>query len=288
MEIYQLVHFIAIVETGSFTKGADRVAVTQSAISASIAKLEAEFDVQLLDRRRSPIIPTHAGNRLLEAGKVILQTCNMVKGELQAIARPKFLRIGVLQTLSSAYVSKLMGSFRRANPHVAIEIFDGVREQLLGLLSDRRVDTILTTLCDDVTSAKFPSRVLFTEPYMLAVPEGHRFAERRSVKLADLNGEPFIVRAGCDRYHDVSEALESRHVKLNVMYKTDHDDRALALVAAGVGLALFPAHFDMPSVKKVMVPDLDLSRAIGLLWLPEREKDLSQFITFAESHSWTG
>jgi len=45
MEIYQIIHFIAIVETGSFTKGADRSAVSQSAISASIAKLEAEFDV---------------------------------------------------------------------------------------------------------------------------------------------------------------------------------------------------------------------------------------------------
>jgi DNA-binding MarR family transcriptional regulator len=67
MEIYQIIHFIAVVETGSFTKGADRAAVSQSAISASIAKLEAEFDVQLLDRRRSPVVPTDAGERLLEA-----------------------------------------------------------------------------------------------------------------------------------------------------------------------------------------------------------------------------
>ena len=83
MEIYQLIHFIAIIETGSFTKGADRAAVSQSAISASIARLEAEFDVQLLDRRRSPVVPTAAGERLLEAGKAILQICNTVKGELE-------------------------------------------------------------------------------------------------------------------------------------------------------------------------------------------------------------
>ena len=82
MEIYQIIHFIAIVETGSFTKGADRAAVSQSAISASIAKLEAEFDVQLLDRRRSPVVPTDAGARLFEAGKAILQICKTVKGEL--------------------------------------------------------------------------------------------------------------------------------------------------------------------------------------------------------------
>ena len=278
MEIYQIIHFIAVVETGGFTKGADRAAVSQSAISASVARLEAEFDVQLLDRRRSPVVPTDAGERLLEASKAILQICNTVKGELETIAKPKLLRIGILQSLSSRHVSKLRGSFRRDNPSVAIEMFDGVGEQLL--LADRRVDTILT-IFDDNSASKFPSRVLFNEPYVLAVPDGHRFAQRRSVKLSDLRGEPFIVRARCDRYHDVNDALESRGVTLKVMYKTDQDDRALALVAAGVGLALFPAHFEMPAVKKVAVSDLGLSRAIG--W----EYDLKEFITFAESHCWT-
>jgi DNA-binding transcriptional LysR family regulator len=239
MEIYQIIHFIAVVETGSFTKGADRAAVSQSAISASIAKLEAEFDVQLLDRRRSPVVPTDAGERLLEASKAILQICNTVKGELETIDRPQLLRIGILQSLSSRHVSRLLGSFRLANPSVAIEMFDGVGEQLLGLLADRQVDTILT-IFDDNSASKFPSRVLFNEPYVLAVPDGHRFAQRRNVKLSDLRGEPFIVRARCDRYHDVSDALESRGVTLKVMYKTDQDDRALALVAAGVGLALSP------------------------------------------------
>src|SRR5262245_19563612 len=117
MEIYQLVHFVAIVETGSFTKGAERAHVSQSAISASIAKLEAEFGVQLLDRRRSPVAPTAAGERLLKASEAILQICNEVKGELQTIAKPNTLRIGVLQSFSSRRVSDLLGSFRRINPH---------------------------------------------------------------------------------------------------------------------------------------------------------------------------
>ena len=284
MEIYQIKHFVAIVETGSFTKGADRAAVSQSTISISIAKLEAEFGVQLLERR-SPVVPTGAGERLVEVGKAILQLCSAVKGGLETIAKPKLLRIGILQSLSSRHVSKLLGSFRRDNPFVAIEMFDGVGEQLLGLLSDRRVDAILT-IFDDDSSSKFPSRVLFDEPYVLAVPEAHRFAQRESVNLSDLRGEPFIVRARCDRYHDVSDALDSRGITLNVMYKTDQDDRALALVAAGVGLALFPAHFEMPTVKKVAVSDLGLSRSIGLLWLRERENDLKEFIKFAESHCW--
>ena len=80
---------VAVVETGSFTKGADRAAVTQSTISISIAKLEAEFGVQLLERR-SPVVPTGAGERLVEVGKTILQLYSVVKGELETSPNRSF------------------------------------------------------------------------------------------------------------------------------------------------------------------------------------------------------
>jgi DNA-binding transcriptional LysR family regulator len=239
MEMYQLVHFIAIVETGSFTKGADRLHVAQSALSASVAKLEAEFDIQLLDRRHSPVVPTAAGERLLNAGKKILHTCHEIKGELETIAKPKSLRIGVLQSLSNRIVSTLLGSFRYTKPRVAIEITDGPYEQLIELLSERQLDAVLTILDDN--AAKFPSRVLFKEPYALAVPLDHCFAQREMVAIADLRDEPFIVRAGGDRFQDASNELLSHGIKLRVVYRTNQIDRTLALVAAGVGLSFIPA-----------------------------------------------
>jgi DNA-binding transcriptional LysR family regulator len=105
-------------------------------------------------------------------------------------------------------------------------MFDGVDEQLIGLLTDRRVDAILTIFGDD-SASKFPSRVLFEEPYVLAVPETHRFARRKSVKLSDLRDEPFIVRARCDRYHDVTDALNSHGVELRVIRPTKMTGRWL-------------------------------------------------------------
>ena len=61
MDLYQIKHFVAVVEGGGFTKGAERVAVSQPAISASIAKLEAELNVKLLERRHSQVVPTRPG-----------------------------------------------------------------------------------------------------------------------------------------------------------------------------------------------------------------------------------
>jgi DNA-binding transcriptional LysR family regulator len=284
MEIHQLIHFIAIVETGSFTKGADRAAISQSAISASIAKLEAEFDVQLLDRRRSPVVPTDAGERLLEAGKAILQICDSVKGQLETIARPRLLRIGIPQSFSNGLVSKMLGSFRRINPHVAIEVSDLPNEQLIELLAERHLDAALTILDD--RAAKFPSRILFKEPFLLAVPLDHRFAQRESVALADLHDEPFIVRTSFDRFQDAATALVSHGIKIRVVYRTSQIDRTLALVAAGVGVSFIPARLRTTAVKLVQVADVDIFRTFGILWLREREDDLKEFIKFAESHCW--
>ncbi|WP_026607512.1 LysR family transcriptional regulator [Methylocapsa acidiphila] len=286
MELYQIRHFVAIIETGSFTKGAQRAAVSQPAISASIARLEAELDVKLLDRRRAPVVPTAAGAHLLETGKAILNACNKVKADLKAIRTPRLLRIGILQSLSSRHVSGLLSGFRRANPHVAIEVFDGSSEQLSAFLEEQQLDSILTIL--NGAPSTFASLVLFKEPYVLAVPEEHKLAHRKSVSLADLHDEPFILRTRCDFYHDSTKALAARGIKVRVIYQTDQDDRALALVAAGLGLAFVPAHFGAPLVRQVPVDDLGLVREVGLLWRHEREDDdLAEFAKFAGRHLWT-
>jgi DNA-binding transcriptional LysR family regulator len=284
MEIYQIRHFLAIAETGSFTKGAERAAVSQSAISASIAKLEAEFDVQLLDRRRTPVVPTAAGERLLEAGRAILQICNTVKGELDAIARPKILRIGIPQSFSNRHLSSMLRSLRRINSHLAIEMSDVSSDQLIDLLSERQLDAVFAILDDN--AGKFPSRVLFKEPFILAVPLDHRFAQRESVMLSELHDEPFIVRTGCDRIPDASSELTSRGIRIRVAYRTAQIDRTMELVAAGVGVALVPSRFATPAVKQVQVADFDFSRTFGLLWWPDRENDLKDIIAFAENHRW--
>jgi DNA-binding transcriptional LysR family regulator len=283
MELHQIKHFIAVAEAGGFTKGAERVAVSQPAISASIAKLEAELEVTLLDRRHSPVVPTAAGHRLLEAGKRILQTCNAVKAELKNNATPSLLRIGVLQSLSNFRVANLLGSFQRANSHIGMEVYDGTREQLIRLLAERRLDAVFTLLGEG--TSQFAARTLVQEPDVLAVSRGHRFARRKYVKLADLQDEPFIVLNGCDRSQDPSSALFSQGIRIRVVYKTAHLDRTLALVAENMGISFIPAQIEMPGVRRVKVTDFGFFRKYGLLWLPEREDDyLKQFIAFAERH----
>ena len=230
--------------------------------------------------------------RLLELGKTILQTCNAAKAEVKSIANRKPLRIGCLPPLSSAFVANLLNAFEQANPNILIEVADGHCDnwchcdQLFGPLEDGDRDAVLSILNDRLTS-RFASRVFFKIPYRLAVRADHRFAQRRDVSVDDLAGERLILPERCVFLQDVTKVLASLGLRAHVVYRTDHDDRALALVSAGLGLALVPGHSKVPGVKLVPVSGLDITRTAGLVWPRERENSgVKDFIAFAESHDW--
>lgn len=285
MELYQIRHFIAVVEAGGFTKGAQRAAVSQSAISSSIAKIEAELDVKLLDRRLSPVGLTPAGKRLLEAGRDILQRHDSLIAELRPGADPRHLRIGVLRSLLlfDGAISNLLSSFKRANPHVSTEVVDDECEHLTGLLAAHEIDTVLTMIKDDESG--LANQALFKMPYMLAVRDDHRYANLRALNLDDLRDEPFILPTRGANLRALMNALSSHGITIKVAAQTDNVYRALALVAAGIGVAVMPAHFEVASVKRVPVNDLKIVRTIGLIWPRERKNGpLKEFIRFAEGH----
>jgi DNA-binding transcriptional LysR family regulator len=286
MELYQIRQFVAVAETGSFTKGASRAGVSQPAISASVAKLEEEMGQKLLDRRQGSVVPTAAGGRLLDAARDILLACNTIKSTLRAASSPQTLRVGVLRTLPTVHVVGVLHAFRQAHPDIQIELFEGPREELEKRLDQKKLDVCLTSLND--AAASKTSVALFTEPYVLAVNQHHRFAKLRSITLDDLQGEPFILRTSCETFQETTALLIARGIRTRLVYRTDQDDRALGLVAAGIGVALMPALYKAVGVVNVHISDFDTKRTIGMRWLDQarENKCLTALVAFACSHPW--
>ena len=286
MELYQIRQFVAVAETGSFTKGALRAGVSQPAISAAVAKLEEEMGQRLLDRRQGSVVPTVAGSRLLDAARDILLACNTIKSTLRAASAPQTLRVGVLRTLPTVHVVGVLQAFRQAHPEIQIELFEGQHEELEKRLEQKKLDVCLTSLNDAAATKK--SVTLFSEPYVLAVNQNHRFAKLRSITLEDLQGEPFILRTSCETFRDTTALLIARGIRTRLVYRTDQDDRALGLVAAGIGVALMPALYKADGVVNVDISDFDTKRTIGMQWLVQapENKCLTALVTFACSHPW--
>ena len=211
MELYQIKHFIAVAEAGGFAKGAERVAVSQPAISASIVKLEAELSVKLLERRHSQVVPTR--RKALsrgEQGHFAFLQCGQIRTSNNG-GRNASENWGDASTFQQAYF--LPAEFLpAANPHIRIEVADGHCDgwcrcdRLFGPLAEGERDAVLSIVNDRV-AVKFASQVLFEVPYMLAVPADHRFAQQQAVSVGELANEPLILPEYCGFLQDVGLGL---------------------------------------------------------------------------------
>ncbi|WP_158810930.1 LysR family transcriptional regulator [Beijerinckia sp. L45] len=285
MELYQIRHFAAVADTGSFTKAGIRAGVSQPALSASVAKLEAELGVKLLHRTPGAIKPTLAGRRLLLTGREVLSACDRMKAEIKSADRARPVRVGVLRTLPTAHLARLIEALATALPGTTLELCDGTRDELQEKLLNRKIVACITSAGHSRDGQS--SAVLAREHYGLAVGSKHRFASTESICLQDLHGEPFIVRTHCETYASTTKLLTERGISTHVVYKTDQDDRVLSLVAAGLGVALMPTLFATPDVRIVKVRDFTADRCIELQWNSDCTDDrLDPLIAFATSFNW--
>jgi DNA-binding transcriptional LysR family regulator len=285
MELYQIRHFVAIADTGSFTKAALRAAVSQPALSASIAKLEGELGVKLLHRTPKAITPTSAGRRFLATAQDVLSACGKIKADLQASTTERPLRIGVLRTLPTAHLAYLIETFQRASSDTTIELYDGSREELREQLLNRKLVACITS--GENRRRGVNSAVLVREGYVLVVGLRHRFATVDSIAIEELQGEAFIVRSHCETFASTTKLLMDRGIRTHIVYKTDQDDRALALIAAGLGVALMPALYDSPGVRRIKVREFDVQRVIELQWNADTvDERLKSLIAFTTSYNW--
>jgi DNA-binding transcriptional LysR family regulator len=285
MELYQIRHFAAVAETGSFTKAATRAAVSQPALSASIAKLEQELGVKLFHRSSRSVTLTPAGRRFQATAQEVLGACNKVKAELRASVADRPLRIGVLRTLPSSPLARFVETLQGELPQTRIELVDGTQDQLAAQLAGRKLLACISTTVGSEPGQR--SVELLREDYGLVVGLSHRFALLDSIQLSDLTGERFILRTHCETFDSTTKLLAERGVRPRVVYKTDQDDRALALAGAGLGVTLMPAIFDAPTVKKIPVRDFDAKRVISLRWNEDIADDrLDRLVAFATTHNW--
>ncbi len=293
-ELYQLRYFLSVVETGSFTKAAERAFVTQPTLSAGIQKLEASLGVRLFNRSNRRVYLTEAGARFVERAKAILHQCNLAEREVHETKAPKVLRLGVLMTIPCALLERLLGGFRRAEPDVVIELFEGTEQELLNRLESGGMDVALSLLRGPVAVGRdrpTPPVVLFEEGYVLAVNAAHPLASRTEVAGRELADEPTIVRTRCEILSETSRYFTDQNVRPRLVYRTPQDERALAMVAAGLGFTTLPQSYEHPGVVKVTLTGYNYRRRVGLILsdlIDEEEKKplLDRFAAFARREPW--
>ena len=290
-ELYQFRYFIAVVETGSFSKAAERVYVTQPTLSAGIKKLEQQLDTLLFNRTSRRVFLTEAGTRFLDHAKSILYECNQATIELQKVEVKNALRLGVLRTIPAKLISKLLGDFRKAESGVVFELFEGTEQEIANRLSEGSIDLAITLLHDEGEDDS--ALALFEEGYSLFVANDHAMAKRHRVKGDELADDQMIVRTRCEVLSETSRYFTDRNVRPRLVFRTQTDERALEMVAAGLGVTVMPRSYKHDDVRQIHLEGFDFKRAVGLKrspHLPEQNQDsfISRFQSYTASQPWHG
>jgi DNA-binding transcriptional LysR family regulator len=239
-ELRALRAFAAVARRGSFTGAGQELFVAQQAVSRTVAGLERELGVRLLERTTRNVRLTPAGSALLADTERILAEVAAAVDRVRSVGRGQrgLLRIGLTPAITDDEATWLADAIRTDQPGVAVALSDVRPGSVIAQLSDGALDVVVARTL--ARSSRIATRRIGTVPAALAVASSHRLAGRDSVDLSGLDGERLICwsRPG-SRYTRLLVALARRagaEVQTAVSSVTGRD--GLADVAQGSGVAL--------------------------------------------------
>ena len=194
MEIRQLKAFVAIAETGTFTAAAERVHVTQAAISMQIRQLERETGAKLFVRAPRRVILTEAGEKLLDRAQLILREYDAALDEMAALtgAEKGRLRIGSASAMVSADpLPRILKELKKAHPGAETSVASGTSEELVQSILSGTLDAAFVSLPVD---ARGVQTELLSEDSLVAIASPrHKLSRQKVVSAYALAGEKLIL-----------------------------------------------------------------------------------------------
>src|SRR5450755_1194326 len=235
-----------VVTRGSFSAAADALSYTQSAVSQSIARLEAETGTTLVTRDRRGVRPTAAGTTLVEHAEAIFAQVEAAEADLAAVlgVRAGRLRVASFPSAGATLMPVAVAAFRERYPEVALTLAEGEPEEIAPRLRAGEFDLALLFEFPGVrerAGVALTSVTLLEDPMHVALPADHPLASRRALSLGALRDEQWVQTSAsspCAR-HVVRSCLAAGF-EPHVTFESDDYETIQGLVAAGVGVALIP------------------------------------------------
>lgn len=267
MELRQLRYFVAVAETCHFGRAAEQLHIAQPALSQSVRQLEAELGATLLTRTTRQVSLTPAGEFFhREARQLLERLDDSVRGVRRiAEGRLGLIRIGFTGTAAFDQLPRIARRVKRELPGVALEVH-------ADLLTPAQVDGLRTAHLDlavlrpPVAGDDLVVRTIAREALVLALPVDHRLAAEPALEVADVAHEDFVLYS--DAHSAVNDAILRSCRAAGFAPRREHEAPGtsvlLALVAAGMGVAMVPASVRALTLEGVVFRDLAGAAEIDL------------------------
>lgn len=231
--------FVTVVETGNFTRAAERLHLTQSTVSQQIIRLEQSLGARLLDRSQRQVWPTDAGERLLGYARRILRLEEEARLALSPVQAETALRLGAPEDLAGELLTEALRGFIASRPHLRLEVESGLSNPLLHLYRNGELDVLLVKQwgADRDCHARWPEPLSWV-------------CSARGM-VADEPLPLVVFPVGALYRQEMIHALESAGRPWRISYSSTSLASLGAAVSAGLGVSLIPSQCVLPGHREL-------------------------------------
>ncbi len=259
---YEILNKVA--ELQSFTKAADAMALTQSAVSHAITNLETEFGFPLVNRNRSGITLTTEGETMLLAIRKVLQENEKVHQEaasLLGLAKGT-IKIGIFKSVSTKWLPEIIQLMEKNYPEIQIQLKEGDYLEIEQWLLSGEIDCGFINITH---SSQFHIISLKKDPLLCVVSNQSALYHQKNVSFKDLEKEPFIMPT-YGGYHDIKQLFEEQGVQPEIRFELMDESAILSMITYHLGISILPEMLldSIPQELRAIPFQVDSYRSIGL------------------------
>ena len=242
----QLEYVVTIATEGSVSRAAERLFVSQSSLSQTLARVEEELGVEIFSRSSFPLTPTYAGELFLSSASQILDIKNNLTARYKEIKEETAgrIHIGLSQDRNLIFTPIILPPFIKQYPNVDIVFTESDQNRLDHLLLDRKIDIIIT-LRPQIRRELLYFPIL-TEQMFLVLPIHHNFGDylHPPKSIADFRRVPFILtKSGNNLRTMCNQILDEARISPRILMETSSMDVCLRMAAKGLGATIIPSMF---------------------------------------------
>ncbi|MDB6026663.1 MAG: transcriptional regulator, LysR family [Verrucomicrobiales bacterium] len=269
--------FLVVIEEGSLRRAAQRLRISQSAITRQLQMLEHDLGGRILERTSAGVSPTSGGHALAKKAGLLLKDYDSTMAEVRRLVRGESerLRIGYVASAVEEYLGPALASLRRTHPKVKVKMLDMTPGEQITALREGEIDLALTNHGTDLLSRDFYVRKLATVPSVVVLPLDHALASQKQISISQLKKETFVNApdAIAPGYNQKIIQFCRKFGKFRPRFVSVSGATSLAegltLAANDDAISLNPvfiSHLKLPNVVMVPIADKEATWDLFVVW----------------------
>ena len=290
MEMQQVRYFVALARTLNFTRAAEQCNVSQPALTRAIQQLEHELGGPLFHRERNNTHLSELGRMMQPYLESVEASTHAAKQAAQAAKKIEniTLTLGAMCTIGPQLIAGLIVRFQAEHPDIEVSVVDGEASAMIEALEKGDLHLSIVGVPEELpdTLHQVP---IFSERFVIVVPQGHPWEKKNAVRVAELDGEPYVGRSNCEVFQMVTDDFVRRGVSTKKVFSSPRDEWVQKMIKAGLGFGFFPEYCvtDPDLVVRPLI-EPGYSRTIYLATVRGRPHSpaVGAFVREARRHSW--